>query len=633
MRPPSIPLINVDPYFSLWSPYSSVTDGTVKHWTGADNTVIGTIIVDGIEYGFLGDGHKNVLKQTHLEITSFTTELIFENEKIKFFVKFCSPLRPDDLKLMSEPIGYIECNYISKDGLTHNVEIKVTATEELCLNKKGEDEVVCQSVSIDGVSCFKMGSKSQNILNRSGDNLRIDWGYFFLASNNTNANICETKTGDMKALQLTSTLLYGERLLIVLAYDDIKSIEYFGHACEAYWKHNGTTIEILIRDAFSKYDEILSFCDDFSNKLSAQVEKCGNEKYLELLNLSIRQIMAAHKLIIDENGELIYISKECFSNGCAGTVDVTYPSSPFFLLFNTELLEAMLKPIFRYAKSGAWEFEFAPHDIGQYPLCNGQFYHNNERAYQMPIEECGNMLIMCGALAKLGKAKELLLQNKDLLKSWACYLIKCGLDPENQLCTDDFSGHLAHNCNLSAKAVMGIKGYALIAEFLGDKEEVKFYSETAQNTANEWMRNAKSDDGWYKHTFNSNEGYSLKYNLVWDKVLDSKLFAPEVFSSEINKYKSELKPYGVPLDQRADYTKSDWMLWVACFADNKEDFCRFSDVVWSAYTETASRVPMTDWYFSSTAKQCTWTEDDFEMGFQHRSVQGGLFMKLLIEKQ
>ena len=98
---------------------------------------------------------------------------------------------------------------------------------------------------------------------------------------------------------------------------------------------------------------------------------------------------------------LQFFSKECFSNGCMGTVDVTYPSIPLFLLYNPDLICGMLDPVFRFADTDAWPFEFAPHDVGQYPLANGQVYGYRARDrhrgsvedFQMPVEECGNMLL------------------------------------------------------------------------------------------------------------------------------------------------------------------------------------------------------------------------------------------------
>ena len=210
MRPPAIPLINVDPYFSLWAPYDKVTDGAIRHWTGAENNVVGSIIIDGIQYGFLGKGHNKILQQTNLEITAFTTELTFENELIVLYVKFCSPLMPDDIELMSEPIGYMECRYVAKDGKAHEVRLSLLATEELCIDRKGEDDVVCERVLHDTVSCLKMGSKSQKVLGRCGDNVRIDWGYFYLASNAPKSTIQETVFEGMKAIELCVPLCEGK---------------------------------------------------------------------------------------------------------------------------------------------------------------------------------------------------------------------------------------------------------------------------------------------------------------------------------------------------------------------------------------------------------------------------------------
>jgi hypothetical protein len=199
--------------------------------------------------------------------------------------------------------------------------------------------------------------------------------------------------------------------------------------------------------------------------------------------------------VLDENGEILYISKECFSNGCAATVDVSYPSIPMFLIYNPELVKGMMRPVFRFAKSDAWKFDFAPHDVGCYPLVNGQVYGGEklELKYQMPVEECGNMLVMAANVAIAEGNADFAKENIDLLKKWCAYLIEYGADPGNQLCTDDFAGHLAHNCNISLKAVMGLRGMAIIQEMLGDKEQADFYLAEAEKMLFSLIQNKTMD--------------------------------------------------------------------------------------------------------------------------------------------
>ena len=103
------------------------------------------------------------------------------------------------------------------------------------------------------------------------------------------------------------------------------------------------------------------------------LERAGkiSSRYADIVSLAYRQAIAAHKLTWD-GGEIQFLSKECFSNGCIGTLDVTYPSIPLFLLYNPELVEGMLNPLFKYAASPNWPYAFAPHVVGQYPIANGQ---------------------------------------------------------------------------------------------------------------------------------------------------------------------------------------------------------------------------------------------------------------------
>jgi hypothetical protein len=313
--------------------------------------------------------------------------------------------------------------------------------------------------------------------------------------------------------------------------------------------------------------------------------------------------------------------KENFSNGCISTVDVIYPSSPFFLLFNPELLKAQLEPLMKYTETGRWRFPFAPHDLGTYPKANGQVYGGGERTIedQMPVEESGNMLIMFAALAKLEGNANYANHYWPQLTQWAEFLQKEGMDPGNQLSTDDFAGHLAHNANLSIKAILALGSYSVLADMTGRKSEATTYHQLAQEMANRWVQMAHEGDH-YRLAFDQSGTWSQKYNLVWDRILALNLFPPKVSQAEIRFYQAHLNRFGLPLDNRRDYTKLDWEVWTATLTNNREDFTTLIAPLQRFLNQSPSRVPLTDWYSTADGKQS---------GFQARSVVGGVYIPLL----
>ena len=625
MRPPAIPLITSDPFFSVWSESDNLNASDTVHWTGRTVALRCTVKVGDREYGVMGrnDGIP-AARQICFDMDAFSSYYTFDCGGVTVRLTFTSPVIPDDLYLVSRPVSYL---YISADA--DGVRAKVSASEQICLDLAGEYPV---KASFEGGS-VTLASEVQNVLSHDGDDQRIDWGRFYLT--------CKTPKGAEYGSYLADGMTFvfaeaevGEGTLFSFAYDDVKSIEYFGDKLDAYWKTKDATITDAISAAHRDYTDIMKRCADFSEKMVADATAAGGEKYAELLILSLRQSVAAHKLVLDTEGEVLYISKECFSNGCAATVDVSYPSTPLFLLYNPELVRGMMRPIYRFASTEAWKYDFAPHDAGRYPLVNGQVYGLKDGVLleekQMPLEECGNMLLMEATTAVATGNADFAAEHIDILRKWCTYLVENGEDPANQLCTDDFAGHLAHNCNLTLKAIMGIAGMGIIEKLLGNGGEYERLLAVAKKMAESWVKRAANADGSYRLAFDWQNSFSMKYNIAWDKLFGTEIMPKEVLSSEFSSYAKHMNDYGLPLDNRADYTKSDWYIWTGVLADGKEDFEKFIEPLWDSYNETASRVPMTDWYMTTTALHRAYgSSSGLRKSFRNRTVVGGHFMKLL----
>lgn len=625
MRPPAIPLITSDPFFSVWSETDDLNASDTVHWTGRTVALRCTVKVGDREYGVMGrnDGIP-AARQICFDMDAFSSYYTFDCGGVTVRLTFTSPVIPDDLYLVSRPVSYL---YISADA--DGVRAKVSASEQICLDLAGEYPV---KVSCEGGS-VTLASEVQNVLSHDGDDQRIDWGRFYLT--------CKTPKGAEYGSYLADGMTFvfaeaevGEGTLFSFAYDDVKSIEYFGDKLDAYWKTKDATITDAISAAHRDYTDIMKRCADFSEKMVADATAAGGEKYAELLILSLRQSVAAHKLVLDTEGEVLYISKECFSNGCAATVDVSYPSTPLFLLYNPELVRGMMRPIYRFASTEAWKYDFAPHDAGRYPLVNGQVYGLKDGVLleekQMPLEECGNMLLMEATAAVATGNADFAAEHIDILRKWCTYLVENGEDPANQLCTDDFAGHLAHNCNLTLKAIMGIAGMGIIEKLLGNGGEYERLLAVAKKMAESWVKRAANADGSYRLAFDWQNSFSMKYNIAWDKLFGTEIMPKEVLASEFASYAKHMNDYGLPLDNRADYTKSDWYIWTGVLADGKEDFEKFIEPLWDSYNETASRVPMTDWYMTTTALHRAYgSSSGLRKSFRNRTVVGGHFMKLL----
>jgi len=635
----AVPLITVDPYFSIWSMGDKLYDDVTKHWTGARNPMSAGVFIDGEYYSLMGQPQHNSdryamayrlmkhVEQKSVKVTPTSTKYVFENEFVNVELLFTSPLVLDRIDIMTRPVAYIEYKIEVVDGIEHDIEFYFDISTECAVDS------YYSSVKVEKtINSVYFGKCDQIPLSKNEDSMCMDWGYIHVSE--PSATLID---GTTKRSREHKEIEYGKEYrtfevypyvtvkkkdrhgVITLGYDDVYSVEFLGKQIEPYYKKYFTGFDAMFEVAINEYDDIKRICMEFDERVMSEAKKVS-ERYEEIISLAYRQAVSAHKLVYDDDGNDMFFSKECHSNGCMATLDCTYESAPIFYKYNPDIIFAMLRPIAKYAVSGEWPFEFIPHDVGKYPNGNGQFYGATDgkqnKDMQMPLEECGNILI-CAAAAVYYGAKDLsfLTEYKSLMKKTVDYLVEKGFDPESQICTDDFTGKFAHSCNLSVKAILGIAAYGR----LYDDEE---YMNIAKAYAKKWEKESIGKHGSSRLAFDIEDSWSLKYNMVWDKLLKFNLFSSDIFENEVKTYEKHMNKYGVPLDPREEYTINIWVMWTTVMTNNEEYRTKAIGALYDFINETSDRVPMTDWHCTTINRR---------MDFQNRSVVGGLFINLLPE--
>ncbi len=580
-------------------------------------------------------------QQTSADVQATRTIYTFTCGEIDLRLTFMAPLLLDNLDLVSRPVNYVTYEVTSNDGAEHDVEIYFEAGPQWARHANSQKSI-SEVVADERFVYAKTGTVEQPILQKFGDDVRIDWGYFYLAGDKTRYSTAKGNPFDMRYefvergsisscegdyLAIASHLgKVGTKPVsdfIMVGYDDLYSILYYGEQMRPYWNRNGdSSIEKQFAAAADEYKSLVKKCEKFDAQLMADAREAGGKEYAELCALAYRQSIAAHKLIENPSGELAWISKENFSNGCLGTVDVTFPSFPLYIYYNPDLAKGLLNFIFELCESGRWNKPYAAHDAGRYPHVRGEDYGGEG----MPIEESGNMLIMTDAICQADGNADYALKHWEVLTTWANYLVENGQDPRNQLCTDDFMGHLARNTNLSIKAIIGVAAYADMARMAGKEDVAEQFTAKAKEMAATWKLMAREGDH-YRLTFDKGQDtWSQKYNLVWDEILALNVFDKDIANAEVTYYLSKFNKYGLSLDFRSYVTKSDWLMWSATLSSDKATFEKFITPMYDFYHNTDGRAPMPDLYHTNSLKHRTgW--------LQARSVVGGYWIKMLKDKK
>ena len=136
MRPPAVPLVAHDPYFSVWSMADRLNQDGTKHWTGKPNSLTALVRIDGKTWRVMGRDPQRTpaLEQTRVEVLPMRTIYEFAGGGVKLTLTFFTPALPEDLDVRSRPLTYIEWNASATDGGEHTAAVYFEAASDLVVN-------------------------------------------------------------------------------------------------------------------------------------------------------------------------------------------------------------------------------------------------------------------------------------------------------------------------------------------------------------------------------------------------------------------------------------------------------------------------------------------------------------------
>ncbi|OTB15176.1 hypothetical protein K445DRAFT_124558 [Daldinia sp. EC12] len=663
-RPPAIPLAVKSPYLNSWLNVGSdggnggyLAGEWPKFWSQQNTGWAGFIRVDGKAYNWLGaPPGADVVDQTEFSYTSTRSTFVMNvGGKVEMNITFLSPVTPSDLKRQSLVFSYLDVGVHSLDGASHDVQLYADVSAEWA---SGDLNAIIEwdYKSADGVVYHQFERQNQAAISET--NQQANWGTWYWSTKDEDnlswqigadtdvrgafidkGVLPNTKDTNFRAVQdrwpvfgfasdLGSVGSSTVSTLYALGMTQDGAINLLGEGSDlttypALWQSYFDSAVDALTFFYNDYDEASELSTDLDNKVASDSLAAAGQNYLTLTSLSVRQTFGALQFTGTDSDPLVFL-KEISSNSDIQTVDVIFPAIPLILYTNPSLLDYLLKPLFLNQENGHYPNTNAIHDLGTFPVARGYPKGDDEL---MPLEECGNMIIMVLAYAQRTDDNDYLAQHYPILKQWAGYLVDEALIPADQISTDDFAGSLANQTNLGLKGIIGLRAMAEISERTGNDDDAKSFGDTATSYIEQWQGfglNTAANPPHATLSYGDDDSHGLLYNLYANSLLGFGDFVPKsVYDMQSNFYPTVALKYGVPLDTRHTYTKTDWMLWAAATSSQKTRDTIIGLVAdWINVTPTNK--PLTDLYDAATG--------DYPGGLQFtaRPVAGGHFALLAL---
>ena len=602
------------------------------------------------------------LAQVDVVVTPTRTMARFAGAGMELQLTFLQPSLPHDIITSAREHTYITASVSSTDGKPHSVQLYIDAATDIVVNA-ADDQVVWKDVSVavqknlPNAHVLTMQPFNTIPFDVRGDFDKPNWINYYLAtsslyfSNATQAAAGPTRHSFVSSQSMPPTDTrqprasnddmivsafsfdlgeVGQRAIevqMVFLVDEQWPMYFFRQLLTPYVQHMIGDWSQQVVAALQDYGSLLQQATAYDTQVLAETTELVGAKFTTLLALIHRQVLGSSLTVWNEERQTPWVFlKEMSTGGDVSTLDVVYPAAPFYIALAPEALRLILLPLLAYSNNETdshYDYPWAPHHLGSWPVCDIV----SSQQEQMPIEESANFIIMLAAIAQRQAGQvDYLQQYRRLLETWAQYINISLPDPEQQLCTDDFEGPSPHNANLALKGIVGLSAYAILLRYFGEVGRADEWDALAASLAQDWMRLAVDHQAslkHYKQRYDQNGTWSTKYNLIWQYILGTSSFPDDVRVTENAYYQTQAAKYGIPLDNRHSYQKSDWFSWMGALAfDNATQQSTIIDYLYDFANTSPSRAPFTD-LFDVTNNEA------LGEAFTARAVMGGLYSMVL----
>lgn len=381
------------------------------------------------------------------------------------------------------------------------------------------------------------------------------------------------------------------------------AVNYFGAPQTHYYRSLYPDTPSAMNHFFDDYDAAASEGATLDSTIRDTAAVLGGWNYSDILAISTRQVLGGIDITIPadtlDTTQVQAFIKEISSDGNTNTIDIIFPTFPFFYVFAPDYIKLLLNPVLRYLASGRYPNPWVVHDIGtNYPNASGYDQGNDEK---MPIEETGNLFILLDAYQKATGDKTWAAQYSQLWPGYAEYLAQYGLYPEFQLSTTDGLGAFANMTSLGIKAAVGMSAYASLADqskyaYLG-----KSFANTLSTLGIGMFKSMSTSKPYFDLTYGDPNWY-LTFNTYPDLLLKLSTFPESAFSGPCALYPKVRSSGGVAISGTALWGKTDWDMWVAATCSPEIRNMFINDV--HAYVSNGRNTqPFSDRYYVSGDQQ------------------------------